>query len=92
MTPGGGRDAKDAHSAAGTTLARATRLRASSRGSPCEEHKHFAVSPSRSITKTAAPQQDTASVAPPAPPPPAEEDAELISDTEVDPGPLPMKF
>lgn len=84
MTPGGGTGAKDARSAAGTTLTRTTRLRASSHGSPCDEHKHSAVSPPHSIAKTAAAPQDTAS----APPPTAEEDAELISDTEVDPGPL----
>ncbi|XP_011617571.2 transcription factor TFIIIB component B'' homolog isoform X7 [Takifugu rubripes] len=86
VTPGGGTDAKDARSAAGTTLTRTTRLRASSHGSPCDEHKHSAVSPPHSIAKTAAAQQDTASAPPPAPPPPAEEDAELISDTEENDG------
>lgn len=92
VAPGGGTDTTEARSAAGTTLTRTRRPRAAAHGSPCDEHTHSAVSPSHSTTRRAAPEQHTASVAPPAPPPPAEEYVELISDTEVDPGPLQMKF
>lgn len=86
VTLGDGADPEDSSSGAQSTHAR--KVLASSNGSPCDEHKHSVPEPasstSHSVAKTAPLQQETLSVPPLALPQPLEEDAELISDTEVD--------